>query len=217
MQKEVMEFWDQEDFEAQKALIAGTVPWESSEALAATHRQYIETPVIRNTLENMVRPVVVEIGCGVGRLVKEFRKSPNYAIIGVDISPKMIAKAREYLKSCDIGIALYVTDGERLPIADWSADFVYSFLVFQHIQTKAEVDKYVDEVVRILKPGGFFRVQTLKGQPVPDGKFGGWHGQFYRSLELFKDAFKRDSLEVVEAEENLGCHGWLWVTVRKKL
>lgn len=215
MKKEVLDFWDKEDFDAQKILIAGPVSWESSEKHAAIHRNYIETPLIKTSLEKCFNPLVVEIGCGVGRLLKEFAKS-GYDLIGTDISAQMILKAREYIKDCKASIDLFVINGDSLPIPNSCADLVYSFLVFQHIQTRAEIEKYILEASRILRPGGYLRVQTMRGKPVPEGKFGGWHGQFCPTLDYFKAWFKIVDFEIVESQEGLGFKDWLWVTARKK-
>lgn len=211
-----MKFWDHPDFKRQQELIAGSVPWELSEQKAPLHRQMIETPAIADYLKNYSRPTVVEIGCGVGRLLKVFRQ--DYWCIGLDISPNMLDKAREYLdleteKSCDLRL---ITSGV-LPLENECARFVYSFLVFQHIQTKKEIQSYMKEVERALQPGGLFRVQTMRGQPHLETAFGGFHGRFYPTLSEFgKELLSGTSLTVEESHSGLGHPQWFWLTLRKK-
>lgn len=213
--KEALAFWDKKTFKEQQELIAGSVPWEVSVATAPYHCGLIATKVIKSGLNELPStPQILEVGCGVGRLLKHFYSVYKYEVAGVDISPNMIERAKEYLASTIQFPELYVADG-TIPISDSSVDLVYSFLVFQHIQTTSEVRKYIDEAVRVLRPGGFLRVQTHAGQPCPETSFGGFHGRFYPTLKGFASEFIRPGVKVVEEDAGLGHKDWLWVTVRK--
>jgi len=206
---DVLSFWDKPSFEDQQRLIAGSVEWKASEDAAAYHRALIESPSIKEYMDGCVNPTVLEIGCGVGRILKGW----PYPGIGVDLSPNMIEKAKEYLKGTKND--LLITDGATLLVPDNFVNFVYSFLVFQHIQTKKEVAQYIDEALRVLKPGGYLRVQTHKGTPHPENKFGGFHGRFYPTVEAFAEEFMRPEFEILSCQEKLGHDDWLWITVRK--
>lgn len=215
--KHALKFWDNPDFKRQQELIAGPVAWECSEKNAALHRNWIETQMIQDWLK-LQRPeeliAIAEIGCGVGRLLKEFSK--DYNCYGFDISENMLKKAKEYLEDTKRLVSLKLVNDGALPANNSTCHFVFAFLVFQHIQTKSEIEKYMQEIFRILKPEGFFRVQTLRGQPHPEESFGGFHGRFYPSLEEFSNELDgRFGLTVVEAEEGLGHPEWLWLTLRK--
>ena len=214
---EAQKFWDSPNFKRQQELIAGPVPWETSEKNAALHRTWVETPLIKEYLgSTSMRPCVAELGCGVGRMLKEF--VGEFHCAGLDISDNMLKKAEKYLEKYpknEMMLGL-IKDGV-LPLDDDSVNFLYSFLVFQHIQTKAEIGKYMGEISRVLVPGGYFRVQTLKGEPHSEEHFGGFHGRFYPSLEDFKtDLDGQCGLEVVEQEEGLGHPYWLWLTLRRR-
>lgn len=215
--KEVLAFWDKPDFADQVKLIAGPVPWEVSVETAPYHCSLIATEAVRTYLDEIRKtrdPSILEVGCGVGRLLKPFWMA-GAEVVGVDLSPNMIKKAKEYLSDTINRPRLHVTKGDLSMIPSRSMDFVYSFLVFQHIQTAAEVKKYIDEALRVLKPGGYLRVQTHLGEPHPEGRFGGFHGRFYPTLESFAAEFKRPKAEVVGQDQGLGFKNWLWVTVRK--
>lgn len=220
VKKEVLEFWDKKDFKEQQRLIAGSVPWGESEAAAQYHCSLIVTKAIKSGLNELNElfstPQILEVGCGVGRLLKHFYSVYEYEVTGVDISPNMIERAKEYLAGTIQFPELYVVDG-TLPIKDATVDLVYSFLVFQHIQTTDEVRKYIDEAIRVLRPGGFLRVQTHAGQPYPGTSFGGFHGRFYPTLKGFAAEFVRPGVKVVEEDAGMGHKDWLWVTVRKDL
>ncbi len=77
---------------------------------------------------------------------------------GVDISPVMIEKSKIY--SADTpNVRTALTNGTFAYLADASLDFVFSFIVFQHIPDRAPIRRYVEEAARVLKPGGVFRFQ----------------------------------------------------------
>lgn len=101
----------------------------------------------------------LDFGCGVGRitrsaalLVKEY--------YGVDFSKEMIARARVYHKDYN-NVQFFVNNGCDLSIfEDGMFDFVHSCLVFIHIQ-KEQTIGYVDEIYRVLKPGGMFYTRNF--------------------------------------------------------
>jgi len=103
---------------------------------------------------------VLEIGCGMGRLLRPLSERVA-AAVGVDVSEEMLARAREYCAGRP-NVALHRTDGSGSLafLADASFDFVYSHIVFQHLPRKAYIQRYLQEAARVLKPGGFLRVQV---------------------------------------------------------
>jgi SAM-dependent methyltransferase len=111
---------------------------------------------------------VLEIGCGVGRLLVPLARRVAVAH-GVDISPVMIGKSKEYAADAP-NVKTALTDGTFSRIPDASLDFVFSFIVFQHIPDRAPIRRYVEEAARVLKPGGVFRFQV-------DGRWWWKHGK----------------------------------------
>jgi SAM-dependent methyltransferase len=107
---------------------------------------------------------VLEIGCGMGRL---FPGLSGYFsnIIGIDISAAMVEQGRE---NCPVSAAWIVGDGESLAgVDDVSIDHVLSFEVFQHIPYLHVMETYLDEVKRVLRPGGTFQIQMRSGSDTP--------------------------------------------------
>ncbi len=96
--------------------------------------------------------VVLEIGCGVGRV------GPAIAPvckkwIATDVSENMLEHTRERTKGLD-NVETVATNGWDLsPIADGSVDVVYCTVVFMHLD-EWERFSYVREAMRILQPGG---------------------------------------------------------------
>jgi len=155
--------------------------------------------------------VVLEVGCGIGRLLSPVSKKVNTAH-GVDISNRMLSESKEYLKDSPNVFTWKVLPDWTFPIESESLDLVYSVIVFQHIPERVIIDTYMGEIYRVLKPGGIVRIQTLKAEPPKTG-FHGFHGHTFPSLESFKEIFSK--FRIVETQEGLGHKDWLWVTATK--
>ena len=111
---------------------------------------------------------VVEIGCGAGRMTQWFARGFG-RVEALDVSPEMIALARRRLAGFP-NVRLHVSSGADLaPLADRSADLVFSYIVFQHIPSREVIENYVREAARVLKPGGAFKFQ-LNGDRSPQSR-----------------------------------------------
>ncbi len=181
--------------------------------------------VVRNELETQFSRLpssstdarsALEIGCGPGRLMRPM--SLHFSEIhGVDISDEMIRLARGQLK--DIPHAhLHVTPDSSLSMfSDGSFDFVYSFIVFQHIPDRDVVLRYLREAGRVLKPGGIVRCQ-LRGTPPLDSEMKResttWTGCHFSDDEVA--AFAREQHLQLVAISGLETQ-YMWVTLRKPL
>lgn len=87
---------------------------------------------------------VLDVGCGVGQVVKTLRDRKIDAM-GVDVSEPNIRKANEHIGHC----VLY--DGHRLPFDDNHFHSVGAFNVLEHVD---EPEAFIGELTRVLKPGG---------------------------------------------------------------
>jgi len=123
---------------------------------------YILNPVLK--LGISPGSTVLEIGCGLGRLV--IPASYYFSqCFGMDISEEVISKAQERVdKLKRSNIKLLPCDGQNIPLEDKSVNLVYSFLVFMHIPSKKMVSHYIKEIYRVLKPEGIARIQVRKSQ-----------------------------------------------------
>jgi len=105
--------------------------------------------------------VVVDIGCGVGRLTRVLAARAR-RVIAVDVSAEMLARAAE-LNPGLAGVEWVHGDGRGLPgIGDGAVDACVSHVVFQHIPDPSITLGYVREIGRVLAPGGWaaFQVST---------------------------------------------------------
>lgn len=96
------------------------------------------------------RGVVLDIGCGLGRLTRRLDELFLKAV-GVDVSAEMIARAKSLIPTVDFR----VVDGVDLrAFANGTFDVVFSFIVFQHLPNITLLFSYLKEISRVLKPNG---------------------------------------------------------------
>lgn len=98
--------------------------------------------------------VVVDIGCGVGRLSRPLAARAS-RVLALDVSGEMLDRARS--RNAHLSNVEWIHgDGESLrPIPDASVDVCVSHVVFRHIPDPAITLRYVSEMGRVLRPGGF--------------------------------------------------------------
>ncbi len=108
----------------------------------------------------------LDFGCGPGRAIVKYRDRFD-SIDGVDISDQNIDKAIEYLDWAGIQIpSLYVNNGVDLrAINDNTYDCVFSIQVMVHIGVYDIRRNLLEEMYRVLKPGGWVCIQMGYGAP----------------------------------------------------
>jgi SAM-dependent methyltransferase len=110
--------------------------------------------ILRQTVGVRPDDVVLEIGCGVGR-VGRVMSSFVKEWIGCDVSANMLQLARRRLLGLENVRFIEISGYDLHPVPDASVDLVYTTVVFMHLE---EWDRYnyVLEAKRVLKPGGRF-------------------------------------------------------------
>jgi ubiquinone/menaquinone biosynthesis C-methylase UbiE len=104
---------------------------------------------------------ILDVGTGPGWLLVALRRSlPALDLVGVDISPAMVATARENMKraGCAAAIDLRVAAAESLPFPDDTFDAVVSTGSLHHWKHPLAA---LNEAHRVLKPGGYGLVYDL--------------------------------------------------------
>jgi ubiquinone/menaquinone biosynthesis C-methylase UbiE len=131
-----------------------------AEGYFATHPRYKERlhTLGLERIVAMLNPraddVLLEIGCGYGRLLWHLLPLVGRGrMIGVELAEEPFAEARQLLKGRG-NFELIRNDGLTLrAIPDQSITGVYAFTVLQHM-TRAGARGYIREAARILVPGG---------------------------------------------------------------
>lgn len=97
---------------------------------------------------------VLDLGAGTGFFTDLLAGSYNQ-VIGLDISKEML----KYAKECrNENIIWLEADAHKIPLQDKSIDFIYSNLVIQWCEP---LDVAINEMLRVLKPGGLIIFTTL--------------------------------------------------------
>lgn len=148
--------------------------------------------------------LLVDAGCGSGRLAVRLNDYLTGPYLGTDIVPDLLAYARRTVGRPDWRFEH--VDGLSLPAEDGSADMVCFFSVFTHLLHE-ETYVYLGEAKRVLKPGGkivfsFLEFQSPNHWPIFETMLAtigapGHHNQFM-SRDLIEKFTDQLGLEVVE-------------------
>ena len=99
---------------------------------------------------------VLDVGCGAGVEVVRFARA-GARVTGVDIAESAVTLTRQNLALQGLSATVEVADGEKLPFADASFDFVYAHGVIQYTSDDRALAR---EVHRVLRPGGLAMFQV---------------------------------------------------------
>ena len=90
--------------------------------------------------------LTIDLGCGEGRLAREL-KALGHRVIGVDIAPVLVERARQL----DPSGRYVIADAASLPLADGSADLVVAYMSLIEME---DLEGVLLEAARVLVPGG---------------------------------------------------------------
>jgi ubiquinone/menaquinone biosynthesis C-methylase UbiE len=109
-------------------------------------------PWMKSTMEfsSFSGKQLLEVGFGMGTDLFQFASS-GAIVSGVDLSPEHLRIARQRFSTYGITADLRLGDAEDLPFEDATFDAVYTFGVIHHTP---DTQKAVDEIYRVLRPGG---------------------------------------------------------------
>lgn len=199
--EDMKEYWDSCAQDNAMRHIA-TDDWQSEEVFHKCGERDL-TNLLSNLDEEILtgnNKRALEIGCGIGRLLKPFAiRNPELELFGVDVSEEMVCKGRQRLKGFE-NVKFLTTSGKDLCMFDDNSfNFIYSYVVFQHIPRKF-VHNYFKEVARIIDKEGCFvfqmpmRTEDKKPQEPPDSDF---RTVRYYSLEEVHMLCRSNGLDVV--------------------
>lgn len=95
---------------------------------------------------------IIDIGCGIGRLVRYLTDQPVKSYLGTDILPEVLEEAKAVVAGDD-RFRFTLVDRISIPADANSADMVCAFSVMTHLLDE-EVFAYFNETARVLSAGG---------------------------------------------------------------
>lgn len=149
LKQQVREYWNSHPCGTQFT----ELEWGSKQFFDEVSRfRYDTQPFMRSLMEfdNFRGKRLLEIGCGLGTDLLQFARG-GALVTGVDLTPASIDLVRKRFALEGVPGNAQVADAEHLPFPDNSFDVVYSFGVLHHTPN---TQKAIDEVHRVLKPGG---------------------------------------------------------------
>jgi arsenite methyltransferase len=108
---------------------------------------------------------VLDLGCGAGfdTILAARKVGPNGQVMGIDMTPEMIAKARSSAKNLKLtNVEFVLGEIESIPMVDASVHLVISNGVFNLCPDKPKV---LSEVFRVLNAGGRLQMADIFLEP----------------------------------------------------
>ena len=100
---------------------------------------------------------VLDLGCGGGFMAEALARR-GACVTGVDPSGPALAAGRLHAAGADLAIDYRQGRGEAVPVATGTMDAVVCVDVLEHVD---DLDRVLDEVRRVLKPGGLLLFDTI--------------------------------------------------------
>lgn len=157
--------------------------------LTTEERWERETPHVCDLIEHQMKidgnTVVLDYGCGVGRISKELIKRHACYVVGVDISPNMRALAASY-----VGSDRFLTCApSMLDVLGMKFNIVISVWVLQHVHLLRSTIKQIDDVLQ--RPGWLFVVNEGENRFVPTRE--GWASDGLNVQQILDEQFLKVS------------------------
>lgn len=142
---------------------------------------------------------VLDVGCGFGGTSRYLAKAlgPEAEVTGITLSPGQVKRGTELAKEQGVPNAKFmVKDALKMDFPDNSFDIVWACESGEHMPDKK---KYIDEMMRVLKPGGKYVMATWcqrddRDRPFDDKDdrdlkflYEEWTHPYFISIEAYKE------------------------------
>lgn len=99
---------------------------------------------------------ILDFGCGVGRVVRQWKTLRGPEVYGTDYNPVLIEWCKKHLTFAHFDVNSLAA---KLNYEDEKFDFIYALSVFTHLPEELS-DAWLKELARVIKPGGYLYLTT---------------------------------------------------------
>ena len=191
--------FDKDSIEEAKKIILTPESGLSTDERWEKETPFLVDSIIKN-LQINEKSIVLDFGCGIGRIAKELILKTNCNVIGVDISKPMRDMAVEHVASEKFKV-ISVEDLKINIAKGFKVDAAYSIWVLQHCLNPINE---VELIKASLKKDALFYVLNNNISAVPTNK--GWANNGVNILELLKfkfDEIKQEKLPLEVSDEKI--------------
>jgi len=167
--------------------------WDPGQVFESGERDYqsLVAPALSSLHFEPGDKAMLEIGCGIGRMTRSFARR-FASVYALDVSIEMLRQGSALHRD---GTGVLWLNGNGADLAFFkseSMDFVFSYLVLQHLPTEVLACHCIREMIRVLKPGGAFQFQfNSRRQPSMN-----WKGRLvWGALDCLREPVFGISLE----------------------
>lgn len=161
--------------------------------------------LLADSIDPGADPLIVDLGCGIGRFSELLAQRFGGPVIGIDRSERMLQRARRKRNPGNIS---YIKGSvEALPLADGCADLLFMSMVYHHLRNPAAVAR---ECRRVLREGGYICIRNgTRESDIP-------HRQFF-PLQPLIDTELPARAEITATFESLGFARVTYQVVRQTI
>jgi len=131
-----------------------------------------EGDFIKKHLDITNEDVVLDYGCGLGRLMKHIAPSTK-AMVGLDVSNSIVAMSKKYLDGVTNVQTIHCSGLGESPVGPNTIDKIYSYIVLQHVN-KYKVLHILRNIKATMTPGGKALFQFPDLMKTPDSIIRGY-------------------------------------------
>ena len=137
----------------------GRIAEQYQEAKKQAWRDHVETYSFMNHIGDITGKKVLDVACGEGHFTRLLRRAGAARVVGLDISERMIALAREQEAREPLGIDYIVADARSI-VDQEDYDIVVSAWLLVYAQDRAALASMCQGLACRVKPGGRFVTVT---------------------------------------------------------
>lgn len=194
-----------------------TSEWNYSKIIKPEHlynlqkspQNFIDDLKLKHIYSNIIFPIngiVVEIGCGSGRLSTRIGiNHSNIKIIGIDLEENAVKLANANYKNFNLNAISICGDTFYIPLKTNSVDIIISGGLLEHF-TYDQSNLIIQEMYRVLKPGGWFYADIVPNKsslcrPIIFTQCGGFENNF--NIKKWNNILKINNFKITNSFKGL--------------